>query len=375
MGFSDFLGNQRAVAALRRMLQLHRVPSALLFTGPKGVGKFTLARMFAQAANCLLQDGDFCGRCPDCLRIASLADPQALIAQGLAERGPNPDAATVERIPLLLQPHPDVCVAVPDPVRARNPVARPMIRIGQIRAIQRAAFFRPESHRRIFILDDADTMRWSDADAFLKILEEPPDSASLILIASRPDSLLPTIRSRCIQFHFAPVPLPQVEALLASRAHFSPADRSLAAHLSQGSPGAALALNLEDSARLRSSVLSLLSQAAALRDPSSLFASSSLLAKYEKESFENVIELFYSLLTDLLALSQGPRGSSLRNPDLRRELETLNRTADYPWIARATASLDHFSARLRRNVNRELGLEAWALSLAAAGPQQPSGRS
>ena len=52
MGFSDFLGNQRIVTALRGMLATERVPHAMLFAGPRGVGKYTLARMFAQAANC-----------------------------------------------------------------------------------------------------------------------------------------------------------------------------------------------------------------------------------------------------------------------------------------------------------------------------------
>ena len=92
-----------------------------------------------------------------------------------------------------------------------------MIRVGQLRAVQRAAYFKPQGRRRIFILDGADTMRWTDADLFLKILEEPPESATLILLAPTPDSLLQTIRSRCLQFHFAPVPAEQIEAFLKAR--------------------------------------------------------------------------------------------------------------------------------------------------------------
>ena len=86
MGFSEFLGNERIVTAVRGALRTERVPHALLFTGPRGVGKFTLARMFAQAANCERLKDDFCGECPTCQRIALLAEPQKLIEQGLAER-------------------------------------------------------------------------------------------------------------------------------------------------------------------------------------------------------------------------------------------------------------------------------------------------
>ena len=69
MGFSEFTGNHKIVAALRGALRSGRVPHALLFTGPRGVGKFTLARMFAQAANCERLTDDFCGECATCLRI------------------------------------------------------------------------------------------------------------------------------------------------------------------------------------------------------------------------------------------------------------------------------------------------------------------
>src|SRR6516162_8278263 len=107
MGFSEFAGNHKIIAALRGALRSGRVPHALLFTGPKGVGKFTLARMFAQAANCERLTDDFCGACETCKRNSALANPQALIEQGLAERGESADAATIERVPLILQSHPD----------------------------------------------------------------------------------------------------------------------------------------------------------------------------------------------------------------------------------------------------------------------------
>jgi DNA polymerase-3 subunit delta' len=363
MGFDEFLGNERIVGALRGMLRKERAPSALLFTGPQGIGKSTLARMFAQAANCERLTDDFCGECATCLRIARLADPAPLIEAGLTERGESADASMVDRMPLILETHPDVWLIVPDPVRLRTPVARPMIRVGQLRAIQRAAYFKPHSRRRVFILDGADTMRWNDADLFLKILEEPPEYATLILLATSPDSLLPTIRSRCLQFHFAPVPPERIESFLAERTQEKPAERKLAAQLSGGSPGAALSIDLEESSRLRRSILRLLEQAVAGQKYTEIFAATAQLAKQERESFENILALFYSLLTDLLETSQSPASSVLRNPDLRKEIEALGKKIDWNWLVRAGRGLDTIEHRLRRNIGRQLSLDALLASL------------
>ena len=363
MGFDQFLGNPRIVTALRGMLRRDRAPSALLFTGPPGIGKYTLARMFAQAANCERLKDDFCGECDSCRRMAPLEDPAPLIKAGLTERGESADAAAVERMPLILEPHPDVWLLVPDPVRRVSPVARPMIRVGQLRAVQRAAYFKPQGRRRIFILDGANTMRWNDADLFLKILEEPPESATLILLAPSPDSMLPTIRSRCLQFHLAPVPAEEIDSFLKARSDKKPAERKLAAQLAGGSPGAALEMNLEESSRLRRSILRMVETAIQGGKSSELFAATAQLAKQEKESFENVLGMLYSLLNDLLELSQGPKNSFSRNPDLQPELQVLSRKIDFDWILRATQGLDQLESRLRRNIGRQLGLDSLLVSL------------
>jgi DNA polymerase III subunit delta' len=364
MGFSEFLGNEKIVAALRGGLRSGRVPHALLFSGPRGVGKFTLARMFAQAANCQNLTDDFCGKCGPCLQISQLADPQKFIEQGLAERGESADASTVERIPLILQSHPDVWAIVPDPVRLKNPVARPMLRIGQLRAVRRAAYFQPSGRRRVFIIDGAETMRSDVANVFLKILEEPPGSATLILTAPSPFSLLPTILSRCMQFHFAPLPVPEVEKILKAHSDRKPAELKLAAQLSEGSPGLALELDLEDAAEKRRTALRILERAARGQGFAQLFADTTALAKDRESSFEDLIAVFYGLLSDLLELQAGLRSPMLRNPHLLKELEGLSKTVDTRWIGRAITGMDQLAAGVRRNLNRQLALDSLAVSLA-----------
>jgi DNA polymerase-3 subunit delta' len=371
MGFSEFLGNERLVAALRGALRSGRVPHALLFTGPRGVGKFTLARMFAQAANCERLPDDFCGECATCQRISLLADTQKLLEQGLVERGESADAATVERIPLILQSHPDVWALVPDPVRLKSPVARPMLRIGQLRAVQRAAYFQPMGRRRVFILDGAETMRWDVANVFLKILEEPPGSATLILTAPSPYALLPTIVSRCMQFHFAPLQQAAVENILKEKTTRKPAEIKLAAQLAEGSPGRALEMDVDSAAQARKTAFRILERAARGQGFAQLFADTAALAKDRETSFEEQISVFYGLLTDLLELTSRIREPALRNPPLAKELESLSKSVDSVWVLRAIAGFDELSAGLRRNLNRQLGLDALAASLAPSSAQAP----
>jgi DNA polymerase-3 subunit delta' len=330
--------------------------------------------MFAQAANCERLKDDFCGECETCKRIAQFGDTQKLLEQGLAERGESADAATVERVPLILQAHPDVWALVPDPVRLKTPVARPMLRVGQLRAVQRAAYFKPMGRRRVFILDGAETMRWDVANVFLKILEEPPGSATLILTAPSPYALLPTIVSRCMQFHFAPLPQAGIEKILKEKTDRKPAQNKLAAQLAEGNPGLAIEMDVNLEARHRRDALRILERAARGQGFSQLFADTAALAKDRESSFEEQIGVFYGLLTDLLELTSKVKEPALRNTPLAKELEALSQAVDSRWVMRAISGFDELHAGARRNLNRQLGLDALAAALATDSSVGPSGR-
>src|SRR5207302_8961322 len=319
-----------------------------------------------QAANAERLTDDCCGEGATCQRSSLLAEPQKLIEQGLVERGASADAATVERVPLILPSHPDVWALVPDPVRLKNPVVRPMLRIGQLRAVQRAAYFQPMGRHRVFILDGAETMRWDVANVFLKILEEPPGSATLILTAPSPYALLPTIVSRCLQFHFAPLPQSAVEKILKENTDRKPAEIKLAAQLAEGSPGLAMEMDVDAAAQRRRNALSILQRAAQGQGFAQLFSDTSALTKDRDSSFEEQIGVFYGLLTDLLELTSKVKEPVLRNAALTKELELLGKIVDCAWVLRAIAGFDDLYAGARRNLNRQLGLDALATSLGPA---------
>jgi len=123
-------------------------------------------------------------------------------------------------------------------------------------------------------------------------------------------------------------------------------------------------LNVEVTAKLHRDALTILERAVELRGVSNLFAGTAALAKSQEIPFENILEVFYSLLTDLLDLSCTSSKKVLRNTALRRELETLSKKVDVAWVVKAVDGFDTLHARLRRNINRSLGLDAVAISLA-----------
>ena len=125
-----------------------------------------------------------------------------------------------------------------------------------------------------------------------------------------------------------------------------------------------MGLDLEATAKLHRDALTVLERAVELRGVANLFASTSALAKSQEIPFENVLEVFYSLLTDLLDLSCSSSTKVLRNPALRRELEALSKKVDAAWVNKAVDGFDTLHARMRRNINRSLGLDAVAISLA-----------
>ena len=215
-------------------------------------------------------------------------------------------------------------------------------------------------------------MRWDHANIFLKILEEPPETATLILLTTNPYSLLSTIRSRCVQFFFARCEQESGRADSArARADLPAAHRKLAAQLAEGSPGDALTLESDGSDRAEAHrSCGFWRRPSRAVPPSDLFAQTTQLAKGQKVPFETVLELFYSLLTDLLELSAGFAGQGFAIRASARRLATLSRRVDPAWVAQAVEGLDELGGRLRRNINRQLGLDAVAMSLVGSTDQK-----
>jgi DNA polymerase-3 subunit delta' len=212
MPFSDFHGNSDVVHRLREMLARNRFPQAIILAGPAGSGKYTLALMLAKAMNCLNSASshglpDFCGECTNCVRIAQSEDLATRCAEATDAREGMRDADKRDTR-LFIQTHPDVLVIPPDPPQL-------MIKVDQVRRVIQNIYFRPsEGKEKIYIFTDSAFMKEA-ANSLLKVLEEPPDFATIFLLTENAGELLPTIRSRSMIVTLAALSPDEIEHYLA----------------------------------------------------------------------------------------------------------------------------------------------------------------
>jgi len=368
--FNDFVGNSTTVEHLRSAIAAGRLPSSVILSGPEGAGKYTLALLIAMSVECLRQPRDlwsngqslasFCGVCRNCTRIASAANLAVEVAAAVAAREDLRETDKKDTR-VLVQPHPDVLIIPPDPPQL-------LIKLGQVRTlIQRAHYIPSEAPRKIFIFTAASFMKEA-ANSLLKMLEEPPPSVHILILAENPSELLPTIRSRCASFRLGALPPDEIETLLADkRSDLSPQQRTLIARLAQGATGRALSFDLAAYIAARADALLLLRNAAAEPDHTALFKmTESYRAGAEgQEKTVAMLRAFALLLEDLLLLTAGTP-ELVRNTDLRPELERFAQTLDFQWIEQAARGLDDVYSGLRRNLLRSLSLDAFAAQLSAA---------
>ncbi len=362
MGFSDFHGNPEVVHTLREMLARDRFPHALILSGAPGAGKFTLAQMVAKAMNCLEQPitnglPDFCGHCANCTRIAQADALEDRFAEAVEARENLRDTDKRETR-IFIQTHPDVMVIPPDPPQM-------LVKVDQVRHVIAEIYYKPSDGReRVYIFSDADFMKEA-ANSLLKILEEPPDFATILLLTDNPAALLPTIRSRCMHLRLSPLTVQEVEDYLAKvRPEWKARERALIARISGGGLGRARGFDLAAYLAARQDALTLLAPAMGARDHSDLFkATDTYRSGAEgKAKIDVVIRTLYSLLEDLLFLKSGTP-DLVRNQDILAELNRMSEQVDFPWIVTATQRLGELESGMRRNLLRTLALDSFATAL------------
>ncbi len=361
MSFESFLGNEKAMQTLRELLGRKRMPSSMLFTGPEGVGKKTLAMMLAKALNCAEPGptgNDFCGKCEPCRKTD---DFLASSAEDLARRQQTKDA------------HRRVEGLVYFDVQLIEPITR-YILTEQIRQIRTTAYDRPFNlPRRVFIINEAQTIHWQAADLLLKVLEEPPATTTFILICPQAFELRSTIRSRCFTLQFAPVEQAVIERILDEERGFSKAQRELALRIVNGSVARARTFDLKEFLGRRKPWLDLLDLVARPRnrplapgDWKALFATTkSLIA--DSGGAEESLKIASGIILDLLQVLHEEHNPRVTHIDLLPRLKAWSRALGMPGIEKLGRGLENIHREQIRNVNQQLSLDSLASQLLLTG--------
>ena len=359
MPFRSLVGHGHVLALLTRAIARDSMPPSLIFAGPDGVGKFTTATALAEVLNCddpRRESGgpatasgvgpraasgpigiDACGACRPCRRIARAARTMR------------------EGTPAAL-----------DCLRVLLPDDKGSIKVEPVREVIAASAFRPfDGRRRVVVLDSADALEVSAQNALLKVLEEPPPGTVFVLVTSRPDALLPTIRSRCPRLRFGPLAPADIARHLTGACGLPAGEAQALSAQADGSLGHALALAGGTALEAREVAAGVLARVASSGAPAArLAAAQALIARpagrterkgagaVTRSQIADRLEALSSLLRDLQVVSTRANDRWLAHADLARDLARL-RAFDGQRCTRAFTAVDRALLALDRNVSHK----------------------
>ena len=340
---NELIGNRQVKDTLRRLLAIGRVPNALLFTGPEGVGKKQFALELARSLVCTGPNPhESCGHCAACSRVGEFAIPTF-------ER--SDDSKFV-----FFSQHPDVGMILP---------FRRILNVDAIRKLEQEVHFRPfEAQARVFIVEDADKMNDQAANALLKTLEEPPSTSHIILIASRADTLLPTIRSRCQVIRFAPAAFDEIEKYLVEKCDFIPEDAALAARVSGGSPGRAREIVPASFRTQRSAMLGVIKAAVHDDKRDLLTASDEMADARAKDEYEEKLGVLQGLIHDVWLVKNGGPENEILNIEIKDDLTRIAAEANSSALARWLEEIEMMQQNFIVNINRKVATDALFVEMA-----------
>lgn len=329
MAFRDIVGHQRPVKWLQTAVSTNHLGHAYLFHGEPAIGKRLTAIALAQYLHCEAPQEaptpDACGLCRSCHQVAHAI-------------------------------HPDLLMIQPDEQKHN-----PKIPINQIRDIEHLVIYRPlvGSHK-VCLIDQADSMTQEAANALLKTLEDPPDHCLFLLISSRPEHLLSTIRSRCITLRFSPLPTDVVYDFLRNRTDSDATDARLIAAFSEGRLGSALACDpTELKVKLRQYWALLFGE----DTPSASHVMDMSEGLVKSDHVQEAIHWFWAGLRDLLILTLDTSSSPTLYTDQETALRQLAGRMTPFSILPLIQELNQLERGQQRNLNMQIGLEQFFFHL------------
>ncbi len=324
MPLPPLAGHEEARAAISSALRRGTLPASLLIHGPKGIGKERLALWVAALLLCESSEAGTqpCGTCKSCRLAGRLEHPDLHWFFPL----PRPSGAAGDKLRAALETarNEELQEWRLDPLRIPSYDKAPAHFVASIQSLQQLAAVRPAmGSRKVFIVGDAERMVPQEsspeaANAFLKLLEEPPPDTTLILTAEQPGALLPTIQSRVLPLRLRLLAAPEIAAFLEEQASLSPADASAVAAEARGSIRTALEIvatrgDKDDASNAPAAVARTMLEAALSSSPVSRFAVAHDMASTgARNDLMDVLDALGLWLRDLMALCSGADSEVVR---------------------------------------------------------------
>lgn len=357
MSFQQIIDQPRVVDALRRAIERKRVAHAYLFFGPDGVGKRAAALAFAKALQCERGGPDPCDVCTSCSKVNRLIHPDVQVLLPSPKDTSPEDIA--ERLQLLAgNPYATVDYVrrpfLSDPSKESNKQA--LYRIEEFQEdMRRQMGFKPlEGRYKIAIITDADLLRNETANAFLKLLEEPPPQTVFVLTTSRPERLLPTILSRCQRLRFDLLSTDAIAQALHEREGIEPTQAAVLARMADGSYARALDLaGNEDLLAGRQLVLDYL-RAAYANNVDKLADLADQMAGMGRERLKGTFSLMLRWIRDLLLYRTMGADAPLVNVDQQDVIERFCKNIPGVDIEAMILLVEQAMELVERNVHQGL---------------------
>ncbi len=324
MGFDIIVGQEEVIRTLENALKNDRIGHACIFSGPAGIGKRTVAGIYAEMLICDAPElSNPCGRCQACRLFAS---------------GANPDFRRIK-------------------------AEGASIGVDEIREIQGSVAIKPlYSKRKVYIIEDADNMTVQAQNCLLKTLEEPPSYVVLILTASNYESLLETIRSRAQRLSFKKNTHAQVRQLLADRYGSEARGMEFAAAYADGIIGTALELvGTEEFTGLRERTFDIAS-GIKKKGMSGVFSVYSFFED-NKEDFDVILDMMVTFYRDMLVAKETGNEKILINSDKRDMI--FNNTLKYTpqQLVAGIEQIEAARRAVKQNANYQLAVEHMLIKL------------
>jgi DNA polymerase-3 subunit delta' len=319
VGLNKIIGQKTLVSQLKKFLSDGKLGHAYAFSGPEGMGKRTVALEFAHDILCPFGKSDGCG-CVSCRTFAE---------------GTNPDFYEV----------------ITD---------KSSIGVDLIRALQEHVSNRPAyGYKKVYFIDGADMMTVQAQNCLLKTLEEPPEYAVIILSAVNYDALLPTIRSRTVNFRLEPYSEGEIRRIIMPLAPKNANELDFYINFSRGIPGKAVRMLEESSFReLRHLIIGL------LQKPTD-FSQTEKVRKIltdNKGDFPEAIGIIMSVYRDCLMVLTGME-NRLINSDKKDIIKGIASACSKRKLMDRLSALENMQRNFRYNINYQLGIDILLLEI------------